>query len=104
VFGRDRFLLKTVLFVSYIERGEFEIAVDAGWAVTECDRMSEYGKLLNFVPRGRTAPPRSAATGVEGRLAAFLAGESDGADLLHALYDHVLDEPIPPMMLALVRQ
>jgi len=25
----------------------------------------------------------------------FLAGKTDGEDLLHALYDHVLDEPVP---------
>ncbi|MGH7030981.1 MAG: hypothetical protein ACREE9_05475 [Stellaceae bacterium] len=68
--------------------------------------MSEHGKLVIFAPRHRCCPPR--ATGVpgrvEGRIAAFLAGDSDGGELLHALYDHVLDEPIPPAMLALVRQ
>jgi hypothetical protein len=64
--------------------------------------MSEFGKLVIFAPRHRCGPPRP--TGVEGRIAAFLAGDSDGGDLLHALYDHVLDEPIPPAMLGLVRQ
>ena len=25
----------------------------------------------------------------------FLSGKTDGEDLLHRLYDHVLDEPVP---------
>jgi hypothetical protein len=67
--------------------------------------MREHGKLLIFPARHRyDAPPQSVSGGVDGRVAAFLAGDSDGGDLLHALYDHVLDEPIPPLMLALVRQ
>ena len=28
----------------------------------------------------------------------FIAGKTDGADLLHALYDHVLDEPVPQFL------
>ncbi|HTV45612.1 MAG TPA: hypothetical protein VMF05_09880 [Stellaceae bacterium] len=39
---------------------------------------------------------------VGGRVTAFLCGRSDGSDLLHALYDHVLDEPIPQSMLAVL--
>ncbi len=76
----------------------------SNWYVTECDTMSEYRKLVMFVPSHRCGPPREkpAATGVEGRIVAFLAGKSDGGELLHALYDHVLDEPIPPSMLALL--
>jgi hypothetical protein len=72
--------------------------------VTECDTMSEYKKLMTFAPIHRCSPPRAmpAATGVEGRIAAFLAGKSDGGELLHALYDYVLDEPIPPSMRALL--
>jgi hypothetical protein len=32
------------------------------------------------------------------RIAAFLDGSTHGEDLLHELYDHVLDEPIPQRM------
>lgn len=66
--------------------------------------MSEYRKLVTFAPSHRCSPRREkpAASGVEGRIVAFLAGKSDGGELLHALYDHVLDEPIPPSMLALL--
>ena len=34
----------------------------------------------------------------------FLAGRGSGDCLLHALYDHVLREPVPPRMVELVRQ
>jgi hypothetical protein len=34
----------------------------------------------------------------------FLAGKSDGEELLHALYDHVLDEPVPERLKALLRR
>jgi hypothetical protein len=31
----------------------------------------------------------------------FLDGRTDGGELLHTLYDHVLDEPVPERMRAL---
>jgi hypothetical protein len=31
----------------------------------------------------------------------FLDGRTDGQELLHTLYDHVLDEPVPERMRAL---
>ena len=34
----------------------------------------------------------------------FLTGKTDGEDLLHALYDHVLDEPVPERLRALLRR
>ena len=33
----------------------------------------------------------------------FLDGRTDGEELLRALYDHVLDEPVPERMRALFR-
>jgi hypothetical protein len=38
---------------------------------------------------------------VRGQLLDFLDGRTDGEELLHALYDHVLDEPVPEGMRAL---
>lgn len=32
---------------------------------------------------------------IAAEMRAFLAGYDTGANLLHALYDHVLDEPVP---------
>lgn len=34
----------------------------------------------------------------------FVVGKSDGEDLLHAIYDHVLDEPVPERLLALLKR
>jgi hypothetical protein len=41
---------------------------------------------------------------MERRLRAFLAGDTDGEDLLHALYSPVLDEPVPERLRALLRR
>jgi hypothetical protein len=32
---------------------------------------------------------------IDSRIRAFLAGVTDGEDVLHEIYDHVLDEPVP---------
>ena len=34
----------------------------------------------------------------------FLAGRNEGGDLLHALYDHVLDEPVPERLRAVLKR
>jgi hypothetical protein len=41
---------------------------------------------------------------VEQQISDFLDGRTHGEELLHALHDHVLDEPIPERMLALLRR
>jgi hypothetical protein len=40
---------------------------------------------------------------VEQQILDFLDGRTHGEDLLHALHDHVLDEPVPERMRALFR-
>ena len=37
------------------------------------------------------------------RIRAFLDGETNGEDVLPLLYDHLLDEPIPPRLRALLK-
>ena len=44
------------------------------------------------------------AHSVKARIAAFLDGGTNGEDLLHALYDHVLSEPIPNSMRKILQQ
>jgi hypothetical protein len=53
----------------------------------------------------RCAPVEShiAVRSVDARIRAFLAGDTDGEDLLHELYDHVLDEPVPERLTALLK-
>jgi hypothetical protein len=40
---------------------------------------------------------------VDSQIRAFIAGDNDGEDLLHAIYDHVLDEPVPARLQALLK-
>lgn len=53
----------------------------------------------------RCSPVEShiAVRSVDSRIRAFLAGDTDGEDLLHELYDHVLDEPVPERLRALLK-
>jgi hypothetical protein len=41
---------------------------------------------------------RASRPSVSQQIADFLDGRTHGEELLHALYDHVLDEPIPESM------
>jgi hypothetical protein len=47
------------------------------------------------------APPVEETDTVGEQLLAFLDGRTDGEELLHTLYDHILDEPVPERMRAL---
>lgn len=47
--------------------------------------------------------PRFASTSTDREIRDFLAGKNDGEDLLHAIYDDVLDEPVPERLLAVLR-
>jgi hypothetical protein len=50
-------------------------------------------------------PAGSSTTGysIDQRIRAFLAGETNGEDVLHMLYDHILDEPLPNQLRALLK-
>jgi hypothetical protein len=67
--------------------------------------MSDEGKPAMYLDAVLSAAAQleSARPSVEDRIAAFLDGRTHGEELLHALYDHVLDEPIPPQMKALLQ-
>ena len=69
-----------------------------GATVTMCHIMRYDEKLARFIATARDPVPQAGLTGslVTARIADFLDGRTCGEDLLHALYDHVLDEPIPP--------
>jgi hypothetical protein len=40
---------------------------------------------------------------IAAEMRAFLAGYDTGASLLHSLYDHVLDEPVPDRLRAVLK-
>ena len=48
--------------------------------------------------------PRIAVSRVDRDIRDFLVGKTNGEDLLHAIYDHVLDEPVPERLSALLRR
>jgi hypothetical protein len=50
-----------------------------------------------LTPRLPDEPP------VERQIIDFLDGRTHGEDLLHALYDHILDEPIPQRIRSLLQ-
>jgi len=73
--------------------------------VTLCNSMtSEIKPERKAVSTGCGPPRRSLAPfSVANRIAAFLDGKTQGEDLLHELYDYVLDEPIPQRMRELLK-
>jgi hypothetical protein len=67
--------------------------------------MSFVGKPMGIIAkiRCRYGTSELPARSVEARISAFLEGKTNGAELLHALYDHVLHEPMPATMRALLK-
>lgn len=48
-------------------------------------------------------PLPAALASVDTQIRDFVAGKNDGENLLHALYDNVLDEPVPQRLLAVLK-
>ena len=51
-----------------------------------------------------TAEPKAPRCSVDRDIRDFLSGKNDGEQLLRKLYDHVLDEPVPDRLTALLRR
>ena len=58
-----------------------------------------YSPIFSFAASGAN----SALPSVAEQIVDFLDGKTHGESLLHALYDHVLDEPVPERMRGLFR-
>ena len=71
--------------------------------VTGWERMPFVNGLSSPVIACCGVPPLDTADTVERQILDFLDGRTHGEDLLHALHDHVLDEPVPERMRALFR-
>jgi hypothetical protein len=67
--------------------------------------MTSKAKLKTSVTTAvcRSEEAGSAQRSVADRIVDFLDGRTYGEDLFHELYDHVLAEPIPQRMRALLR-
>ena len=62
--------------------------------------MSDVAKQIAMAAkvRCRYGNAQTPAKSAKARIAAFLDGTTNGEELLHTLYDHILDEPIPQSM------
>ena len=64
-----------------------------------------YAEITEPFSSARAGDLRSeSSVSVPGRIAAFLDGRTCGEDLFHELYDHILDEPIPDAMRAILNK
>ena len=61
---------------------------------------------LKIVPNAATAPVVASGSrhSVDRRIRAFLNGESQGEDVLNALYGSVADEPVPERLRTLLQR
>ena len=67
---------------------------------TQKEYITMYLAVKNLDAMG----PRIVTSWIDRDIRDFLAGKNDGEDLLHALYDHVLDEPVPERLRAVLKR
>jgi hypothetical protein len=74
---------------------------------SKCDKgnlvLQEKQLTMCLAVKSLPVEPQIVISSVDRDIRDFLAGETDGADLLHALYDHVLDEPVPQSLRAVLK-
>jgi hypothetical protein len=79
----------------------------SGWdlIVARCNVMTYENRAstLPMIPRCGDFEPEFLSDSTEEQIIDFLDGRTHGEDLLHALYDRVLDEPVPERMRALFK-
>jgi hypothetical protein len=64
----------------------------------------EYLAMYLAVKNLQAVEPRVAMSWIDRDIRDFLAGRNGGKDLLHALYDYVLDEPVPQRLRAVLKR
>ena len=78
-----------------------------GWdlIVARCNFMRYENRAftLPMIPRCSGFEPGFLTDLIEEQIIDFLDGRTDGEELLHALYDRVLDEPVPERFRALFK-
>lgn len=65
--------------------------------------LQESALVMNLAIKCSFAETIIPTRSVDSQIRAFIAGDNDGEDLLHAIYDHVLDEPVPARLQALLK-
>jgi hypothetical protein len=66
-------------------------------------KLQEPPPVMNLAVKCIFAESIAPVRSVDSQIRAFLAGDNDGEDLLHAIYDHVLDEPVPERLRTLLK-
>jgi hypothetical protein len=104
---RQRGELPLLRSVTLVNRRDMERHACGGFERTggNVQLMAYQGKPPSPPPAGcGVHEPALTLERLDQEIADFLAGRTHGEALLHALHDHVLDEPIPERMLTLLRQ
>jgi hypothetical protein len=65
--------------------------------------QKEYIAMYLAVKNHDAVEPRIAMSWIDRDIRDFLAGKTDGEDVLHALYDHVIDEAVPQRLLDVLK-
>jgi hypothetical protein len=77
--------------------------IGSGFIVARCKTMQLEANPSSAMTARFDVSDLELTDTVEEQILDFLEGRTHGEELLHALHDYVLDEPIPERMLALVR-
>ena len=98
----ERWLLRSVTLIDEKTRNAMEPII-LGLIVARCNviRCGSTRASAPLISRCGGPEPRSLPDSVNSQIIDFLEGRTDGEDLLHAMYDHIIDEPIPERMRAL---
>jgi len=101
--ARNGRLLRSVTLVTLKGHGTSLNTSGLGSIVTRVQTMQVENGLRSPAILCCGVPAVEESDTVGEQLLDFLDGRTDGEELLHALYDHVLDEPVPEQMRALFR-
>ena len=66
--------------------------------------LQESPLVMNLAVKCNYAESIIPVRSVDSQIRSFLNGENDGEAVLHAIYDHVLDEPVPERLKALLKR
>lgn len=66
--------------------------------------LQESPPVMNLAVKCNYAESIIAVPSVDNQIRSFLNGENDGEAVLRAIYDHVLDEPVPERLKALFKR
>jgi hypothetical protein len=66
-------------------------------------QLGEKDRAMYLAQNRLPIEPQIAKPSIDCQIRDFIAGRTNGEGVLHALYDHVLDEPVPQRLRALLQ-